>query len=67
MACQDAIDGLDARVDQHYAELKALRGKVNSNTRYEKKGAEASSEEIEPAPSPHPSLLAARRRATRGF
>lgn len=35
IANRDAVDALDARVDQHYAELKALRGKVNAMKRWE--------------------------------
>jgi len=36
MACRDAIDALDARVDLHYAETKSLRGKVHALSRYAK-------------------------------
>jgi len=33
MAFKDQLDGLEARIDQHYAELKATRGKVHALTR----------------------------------
>ncbi len=36
MAVKDACDGLEARVDAHYAELKTLRGVVHSLKRREK-------------------------------
>jgi len=36
MAVKDACDGLEARIDQHYAELKQLRGVVHSLKRREK-------------------------------
>ena len=35
LATRDACDALDTRVDQHYAELKALRGRVNGMRRWE--------------------------------
>lgn len=35
LATRDAVDGLEARVDQHYAELRALRGRVNGMRRWE--------------------------------
>lgn len=41
MATRDACDGLEARVTQHYDELKQLRGKVNSLKRWEKDAQDA--------------------------
>lgn len=35
LATQDLVAGLDARVDQVYAELRQLRGKVNGMRRWE--------------------------------
>lgn len=64
MALQDSCDGLEARVEQHYAELKALRGKVNSMRRWE---AEAEGDGLKPAtasPTPKPSVGP---RSMRGF
>ena len=41
LATRDACDALEARVDQHYNELRQLRGKVNGMRRWEKAEAEA--------------------------
>lgn len=50
LATRDAVDGLDARVDQHYAELKALRGKVNAMRRWEAEADEKAPESHQDAP-----------------
>jgi len=36
MATRDACDALDQRVDNHYRELRELRGRVNAMRRWEK-------------------------------
>lgn len=41
MATRDACDALDQRVDNHYRELRELRGRVNAMRRWEKADAEA--------------------------
>ena len=55
LATRDAVDGLEARVDQHYAELKMLRGKVNAMKRRGEVVEDAPGETNETEPSPqHP-------------
>jgi hypothetical protein len=48
MACEDAINALDARVDQRYDELKRLRGVVSRRLRDEKEAQDDPHEPIEP-------------------
>jgi len=52
MATRDACDGLEARVDQVYDELKQLRGKVNALKRHEKVADDAPGDENGNEPSP---------------
>jgi len=68
MAVRDACDGLEARIDAHYAELKTLRGVVHSLKRKEKvpddaPGSSIASDEV-PGPTPRqvvPTAFLARR------
>lgn len=50
LATRDAVDGLEARVDNHYRELKELRGRVNAMRRWEKAAEDAPGDESEQAP-----------------
>lgn len=58
MACEDAINALDARVDQRYQELVALRGVVSRRLRAQKEAEDApetTNDESTPVyPSPAP-------------
>jgi hypothetical protein len=45
LATRDALDGLEARVDNHYRELKELRGRVNAMRRWEKAAEDAPGDE----------------------
>jgi len=56
MATRDAVDAIAARVDNHYRELKELRGRINGMRRWEKASEDAPGETNveEPAPTyPH--------------
>ncbi|HXI65714.1 MAG TPA: hypothetical protein VNH14_14540 [Gemmatimonadales bacterium] len=44
MATRDALEGLESRVDRHYAELKQLRGQVNAFERWRRVEAEPETE-----------------------
>jgi len=68
MALQNVCDALEERVDQHYAELKKLRGRVYATARFEKASEDAPGstngepEASQPTPARHtPSAHLARR------
>lgn len=61
MATRDACDALDQRVDNHYRELRELRGRVNAMRRWEKADAEADQNGQQPAQDA-PGALEMRRR-----
>lgn len=72
MATRDAVDGLEARVDRHYDELRALAGRVNAYKRWEKAREDApestNGEEEEPEGAPVKSASSAHlARRFRGF
>lgn len=50
MALRDALDGLEARVDQHYDQLKSVRGMISRSLRREKPVEDAPDEAIEEQP-----------------
>lgn len=51
MATRDACDALDQRVDNHYRELRELRGRVNAMRRWEKaEAAETATQTAQDAP-----------------
>ena len=52
-AVEDRLDGLEARVDARYAELKAMRGKVYGGER-KNPSDDAPGEAIETEPAVHP-------------
>jgi len=56
MATRDACDALDQRVDNHYRELRELRGRVNAMRRWEAadaaKAAETAPQSPQDAPGP---------------
>lgn len=52
IANRDAVEALELRIDQHYAELKALRGRVLAMKRWEKAAEVDPGDAIEPPPLP---------------
>jgi len=69
MAVRDACDGLEARVDAHYAELKVLRGAVHSLKRKDKVPDDAPGSSIasEPVPGPTPRQISSTAFLARRF
>lgn len=69
MAVKDACEGLEARVDQHYSELKALRGAVNGLKRREKvgEGAPGPTNDGEPVPETTPARFTPSAHLARRF
>jgi hypothetical protein len=57
MATRDACDALDQRVDNHYRELRELRGRVNAMRRWDKaaadEAAQSAPQSLQDAPGPH--------------
>lgn len=69
MTVRDACDGLEARVDQHYAELKQLRGVIHSLKRREKvvEVEPGPTNDGEPTPEPTPPRFATSAHLARRF